>query len=139
MQILVKERLGITLRRVVAWWIDAFLAAAIIIVVRWSVNALFDAPITGRVGAIYDIAALAVVFYLYRVICEAHPDLAWKVVLAARSHHRQTRLVERGPAQRLDSADPDFLNRGPSRRDYRARNPWSLRVDHWSNAFRHGG
>lgn len=71
MQILVKERLGITLRRVVAWWIDAFLAAAIIIVVRWSVNALFDAPITGRVGAIYDIAALAVVFYLYRVICEA--------------------------------------------------------------------
>lgn len=71
MQILVKERLGITLRRVVAWWIDAFLAAAIILVVRWSVNALFDAPITGRAGAIYDIAALAVVFYLYRVICEA--------------------------------------------------------------------
>ena len=71
MDFLAKEHLGITLRRVVAWWIDAFLAAAIIMVVRWTINALFDAPITGHAAAIYDIAALAGVFYLYRVICEA--------------------------------------------------------------------
>ncbi len=44
MQILVKERLGITLRRVVAWWIDAFLAAAIIIgfCLQYVQNALLE-------------------------------------------------------------------------------------------------
>lgn len=67
---MVLERLGIVLRRVVAWWIDAFLAAAIILVIKWLTNLATDGMLTGRAGEIYDIAALALVFYIYRVWAE---------------------------------------------------------------------
>lgn len=65
------ERLGIFLRRTVAWWIDAFLAAAVIVVLKWLINLSTDGALTGRAGAIYDIVALALVFYVYRVWVEA--------------------------------------------------------------------
>ena len=64
------ERLGIFLRRTVAWWIDAFLAAAIVLL-KWLVDLSTDGVLTGRAGAIYDIVALALVFYVYRVWVEA--------------------------------------------------------------------
>ena len=47
---MVLDRIGLLLRRGLAWWIDAFLAAAVIVVARW---------------------ALALVFYAYRVWAEA--------------------------------------------------------------------
>lgn len=65
------ERLGIFLRRTVAWWIDAFLAAAIIVALKWLINFIADGALTGRAGAVYDILALALVFYVYRVWAEA--------------------------------------------------------------------
>ena len=65
------ERFAIALRRVVAWWIDAFLAAAIILVFKWLFNFATDGALTGRTGEIYDITALAIVFYVYRVWAEA--------------------------------------------------------------------
>lgn len=68
---MIVERLGIFFRRVVAWWIDAFLAAAIIVVCKWLVNLSTSGALTGRAGEIYDIAALALVFYAYRVWAEA--------------------------------------------------------------------
>ncbi len=67
---MIVERLGIALRRAVAWWIDAFLVAAIVTVVRWVINALADAPLAGRPQEIYEAVALAVVFYIYRVWVE---------------------------------------------------------------------
>ncbi|WP_408931374.1 RDD family protein [Corynebacterium sp. YSMAA1_1_D6] len=68
---MIVERLGIFFRRVVAWWIDAFLAAAIIVVCKWLVNLATSGALTGHAGEIYDIAALALVFYAYRVWAEA--------------------------------------------------------------------
>ena len=68
---MIVERLGIFFRRVVAWWIDAFLAAAIIVVSKWLVNLATSGALTGRAGEIYDIAALALAFYAYRVWAEA--------------------------------------------------------------------
>lgn len=65
------ERLGILLRRTVAWWIDAFLAAAIIVALKWFINLLTNEMLSGRAGAVYDIVALALVFYIYRVGVEA--------------------------------------------------------------------
>ncbi len=68
------ERLGILLRRTIAWWIDGFLVAAIIVSARWIINALTGGDsglLTGTAGAVYDIVALALVFYLYRVVVEA--------------------------------------------------------------------
>ena len=67
---MIAERLGIALRRAVAWWIDAFLVAAIVTVVRWVINALASTPLAGRPQEIYEAAALAVVFYIYRVWVE---------------------------------------------------------------------
>ena len=68
---MIVERLGILFRRVVAWWIDAFLAAAIIVVCKWLGNLATSGALTGRAGEIYDIAALALVFFAYRVWAEA--------------------------------------------------------------------
>lgn len=65
------ERLGILLRRTVAWWIDAFLAAAIIVALKWFINLVTNEMLSGRAGAVYDIVALALVFYIYRVGAEA--------------------------------------------------------------------
>lgn len=85
------ERLGIFGRRAVAWWIDAFLAAAIIIVVRWTINAIAATPpLVGQSGAIYDIAALALVFYIYRVIVEARWSTSlgkWSLGLIVVAEH----------------------------------------------------
>ncbi|MER0081900.1 RDD family protein [Corynebacterium sp. KPL2861] len=67
---MIVERLKMLLRRAVAWWIDAFLVAAIITVLRWVINALADAPLSGRPQEIYDAVALALVFYIYRVWVE---------------------------------------------------------------------
>ena len=68
---MVLDRIGLLLRRGLAWWIDAFLAAAVIVVVRWAINALADAPLTGHTLEIYNAVALALVFYVYRVCAEA--------------------------------------------------------------------
>lgn len=68
---MVLDRIGLLLRRGLAWWIDAFLAAAVIVVVRWAINALADAPLTGHTLEIYNAVALALVFYVYRVWAEA--------------------------------------------------------------------
>lgn len=68
---MVLDRIGLLLRRGLAWWIDAFLAAAVIVVVRWATNALADAPLTGQALEIYNAVALALVFYAYRVWAEA--------------------------------------------------------------------
>ena len=65
------DRIGLLLRRGLAWWIDAFLAAAVIVVARWAINALADAPLTGQALEIYNAVALALVFYAYRVWAEA--------------------------------------------------------------------
>ena len=59
---MIAERLGVFLRRAVAWWIDAFLVAAIVTVVRWVINALADAPLAGRPEEVYEAVALAVAF-----------------------------------------------------------------------------
>lgn len=67
---MIAERLGIALRRAVAWWIDAFLVAAIVTVVRWVINALAGTPLSGRPEEIYEAVALAVIFYIYRVWVE---------------------------------------------------------------------
>lgn len=67
---MITERLGIVLRRAVAWWIDAFLVSAIITVVRWLINAFAGTPLTGHPQEIYEAVALAVVFYIYRVWVE---------------------------------------------------------------------
>ena len=68
---MVLERIGLLLRRGLAWWIDAFLAAAVIVVARWAINALADAPLTGQALEVYNAVALALVFYVYRVWAEA--------------------------------------------------------------------
>lgn len=64
------ERFKLSLRRAVAWWIDAFLAAAVIVVLRWLLH-LAGVELNGRSGAIYDIVSFALVFYIYRVGFEA--------------------------------------------------------------------
>ena len=64
------EKTKLCLRRAVAWWIDAFLAAAIILLVRWILQ-LIGIKLDGTVGAVYDIVSFAVVFYAYRVLTEA--------------------------------------------------------------------
>ena len=43
---MILDRIGLLVRRGLAWWIDAFLAAAVIVVARWAINALADAPLT---------------------------------------------------------------------------------------------
>lgn len=68
---MVLDRIGLLLRRGLAWWIDAFLAAAVIVVARWAINALADAPLTGQALEVYNAVALALVFYVYRVWAEA--------------------------------------------------------------------
>jgi len=68
---MILDRIGLLLRRGLAWWIDAFLAAAVIVVARWAINALADAPLTGQALEIYNAVALALVFYAYRVWAEA--------------------------------------------------------------------
>lgn len=68
---MVLDRIGLLLRRGLAWWIDAFLAAAVIVVARWAINALADAPLTGQALEVYNAVALALVFYAYRVWAEA--------------------------------------------------------------------
>jgi len=68
---MVLDRIGLLLRRGLAWWIDAFMAAAVVVVVRWAINALADAPLTGHTLEIYNAVALALVFYVYRVWAEA--------------------------------------------------------------------
>ena len=68
---MILDRIGLLLRRGLAWWIDAFLAAAVIVVARWAINALADAPLTGHTLEIYNAVALALVFYAYRVWVEA--------------------------------------------------------------------
>lgn len=81
---MLQERFGIVVRRVVAWWIDAFLAAAIILVLKWMVNLVTGGALTGRAGEIYDITALALVFYVYRVWAETakHTSLGkWSLKL----------------------------------------------------------
>ena len=68
---MILDRIGLLLRRGLAWWIDAFLAAAVIVVARWAINALADAPLTGQALEVYNAVALALVFYAYRVWAEA--------------------------------------------------------------------
>ncbi|QQU81642.1 RDD family protein [Corynebacterium tuberculostearicum] len=68
---MVLDRIGLLLRRGLAWWIDAFMAAAVIVVARWAINALADAPLTGQALEVYNAVALALVFYVYRVWAEA--------------------------------------------------------------------
>ena len=68
---MILDRIGLLFHRGLAWWIDAFLAAAVIVVVRWAINALADAPLTGQALEIYNAVALALVFYAYRVWAEA--------------------------------------------------------------------
>ena len=84
------ERLGIFVRRAVAWWIDAFLAAAVIVVIKWAINLSTDGALTGRAGAKYDIIALALVFYVYRVWAEStkHTSLGkWSLKLEVIAEH----------------------------------------------------
>ena len=64
---MVLDRIGLLIRRGIAWWIDSFLAAAIVMVVRWVVNAAADHPLTGETLELYNAIAAAVVFYVYRV------------------------------------------------------------------------
>ena len=68
---MVLDRIGLLIRRGIAWWIDSFLAAAIVMVVRWVVNAAADHPLTGETLELYNAIAAAVVFYVYRVWVEA--------------------------------------------------------------------
>lgn len=68
---MVLDRIGLLLRRGLAWWIDSFLAAAIIMVVKWIVNAAADHPLSGDALEIYNAIATAVVFFVYRVWVEA--------------------------------------------------------------------
>ena len=68
---MVLDRIGLLLRRGLAWWIDAFMAAAVIVVARWAINALADTPLTGQALEVYNAVALALVFYVYRVWTEA--------------------------------------------------------------------
>ncbi|MDU7102534.1 MAG: RDD family protein, partial [Corynebacterium sp.] len=68
---MILDRIGLLLRRGLAWWIDAFLAAAVIVVARWAINALAEAPLTGQALEVYNAIALALVFYAYRVWAEA--------------------------------------------------------------------
>ncbi|MDO5031788.1 RDD family protein [Corynebacterium sp.] len=68
---MIKERIGITARRAVAWWIDGFLVAAVVVLAKWLINRAANEPLTGYTGDVYDIVALSVTFYLYRVIVEA--------------------------------------------------------------------
>lgn len=84
------ERLGIFLRRTVAWWIDAFLAAAIIVALKWLINLITDGMLSGRAGAVYDIVALALVFYVYRVWVEAVNQTSlgkWSLKLEVIAEH----------------------------------------------------
>lgn len=68
---MILDRIGILVRRGLAWWIDAFLAAAVIVVARWAINALADAPLTGQALEVYNAVALSLVFYAYRVWAES--------------------------------------------------------------------
>lgn len=84
------ERLGIFARRAVAWWIDAFLAAAIIVALKWLINLIADEVLSGRAGAVYDIVALALVFYVYRVWVEAAKQTSlgkWSLKLEVIAEH----------------------------------------------------
>lgn len=84
------ERFGIFLRRTVAWWIDAFLAAAIIVALKWLINLITDGMLSGRAGAVYDIVALALVFYAYRVWAEATKQTSlgkWSLKLEVIAEH----------------------------------------------------
>ncbi len=69
-------RLSLTAWRTLAWWIDAFLAGAIVVAGRWIINGIAqlsgaNAPLSGQINNIYDVVALAAVFYSYRVFTEA--------------------------------------------------------------------
>ena len=68
---MILDRIGLLVRRGLAWWIDAFLAAAVIVVARWAINALADAPLTGQALEVYNAVALSLVFYAYRVRAES--------------------------------------------------------------------
>ena len=84
------ERLGIFVRRTVAWWIDAFLAAAIIVALKWLINFIADGVLSGRAGAVYDIVALALAFYVYRVWVEAATQTSlgkWSLKLEVIAEH----------------------------------------------------
>ncbi len=59
---MVLDRIGLLLRRGLAWWIDAFMAAAVIVVARWAINARADAPLTGQALEVYNAVALSLVF-----------------------------------------------------------------------------
>ena len=65
------ERLALAGRRAVAWWIDLFAVGAVVIVLRWVINAtLDDAPLTGSAQTTYETVVLAILFYAYRVFIE---------------------------------------------------------------------
>lgn len=75
------ERLVLTGRRILAWWIDAFAVGAVVIVLRWIINAITahtgalttapaDGLLNGTVQTTYETIAWAVIFYAYRVIIE---------------------------------------------------------------------
>lgn len=68
---MVIERLKLIARRVLAWWIDAFAVASAVLAARWAVNAATGGLLTGRAGELYDIIALGLAFYAYKVACEA--------------------------------------------------------------------
>lgn len=88
---MVMERLKLVGLRAVAWWIDAFLVGGTILLLRWLINAVFDSPLTGQAGALYDIVALAVLFFAYRVTVETKYASSlgkWSMKLEVITPHR---------------------------------------------------
>lgn len=55
---MVLDRIGLLIRRGIAWWIDSFLAAAIVMAVRWVVNAAADHPLNGETLELYNALSL---------------------------------------------------------------------------------
>lgn len=116
---MIAERLGIALRRAVAWWIDAFLVAAIVTVVRWLINTLASTPLSGRPEEIYEAVALAVAFYIYRVwVGDEEVYLAGQMVDAVRNYPGPLAVCHRLPAQFVAAAHAPDAYRLGHRRHY---------------------
>lgn len=84
------HRLLYALRRVLAWWIDAFLVASVLLVIQWLVNATLNNVLGGTAGDVYQIVGLAVLFYAYQVAAEGQKSTSlgkWSLRLEVVSVH----------------------------------------------------
>lgn len=64
------ERIAVLLRRAVAWWIDAFAVAAVLVMLRGLINLMFSEPLTGQAAETYNVVGLGLGFFAYRVVVE---------------------------------------------------------------------